>query len=204
MIVIIDYGMGNLNSIRHKLEQVKIDVQISSDNELISKAEKFILPGVGHFKTAMENIKRLGLKKVLEDEIINKKKPILGICLGFQLLFEHSEEGDCEGLGWIKGSVKKFSFDTNKSEKIPHVGWNNISISKDDSLFRNISKDQKFYFTHSYHVVCNSSSILSNTHYGIDFVSAARKKNIAGTQFHPEKSHKSGFKLLKNFCDYYE
>ena len=204
MIVIVDYGMGNLNSIRYKLEQANFEVKISSDSSVISKASKLILPGVGHFRTAMKNIKRFGLTEVLSEQVLTKRKPILGICLGFQLLFEHSEEGDCKGFGWIEGSVKKFFFNKNDSKKIPHVGWNTISVLKKDLLFKDISRDQRFYFTHSYFVNCNSSSTLSSTYYGIDFVSVARKNNIVGTQFHPEKSHKSGFKLLKNFCEHDE
>ena len=202
MIVIVDFGMGNLNSIKYKLEQSGIDVSISFDKEEIANASKLILPGVGHFKRAMENIVNLELKEVLDEQVLERKKPIFGICLGFQLFFSHSEEGNQKGLGWIDGQVKKFSFNPDNMKKTPHVGWNNIEILGDDIIFRNISKTQRFYFTHSYHVVCDSSSVLSLTDYGYKFTSSLRKDNIVGTQFHPEKSQKAGFEVLKNFCKY--
>ena len=202
MIVIVDFGMGNLNSIKYKLKQLDIDTVISSDRSKLEQASKLILPGVGHFKSAMKNIVKLGLKEVLNEQVINKNKPILGICLGFQLLFEHSEEGDCDGFGWIEGYVKKFLFDKHNSEKIPHVGWNKLDILKEDIIFKNILASQRFYFTHSYHAVCDAAVSLSMTEYGYKFASSVRKNNIVGTQFHPEKSHKSGFEVLKNFCQY--
>ena len=201
MIVIIDFGMGNLSSINYKLRQAGFESMISSDAEIISSASKLILPGVGNFKTAMENINSLKLKEILDKQVLVHKKPILGICLGFQLFCEHSAEGDKKGLGWIRGKVRKFSFEKEENRKVPHVGWNTLHLEKQDPIFANVPSKQRFYFTHSYYVECDSLVSISTTNYGISFTSALRRNNIVGTQFHPEKSHKSGFQVVRNFCE---
>lgn len=199
MIIIIDYGMGNLRSVQKAFERIRVPVKISASVDEILKAEKLVLPGVGHFEQGVSNLKDRGLFEALNEVVLEKKKPILGICLGMQLMTEFSEEGDCEGFGWIKAKTKRFSFQSN-SLKIPHMGWNNLSINKTDSLYNGITTDNFFYFVHSYYVCCSDENdVLTETNYGNKFVSSFRKENIYGCQFHPEKSHDFGLHLLKNF-----
>jgi len=200
MIVIVDYGLGNLRSIKYKLQKMKIKTVVSSNKETIEAAEKLILPGVGHFQKGMENIKEFGIREVLDYKVLKEKTPIFGICLGMQLFSQHSEEGNCKGLGWIDSEVVKFNFDSSKKLSIPHVGWNSIKLLKDDPIMHNILPNQYFYFTHSYHLICEDEIGLTNTNYGYNFISSVRKDNIIGTQFHPEKSSIKGFDLLLNFC----
>lgn len=201
MIVIIDYGVGNLRSVQHKVTKLEIDSFICSDPEEISKADKIILPGVGSFAIGIDNLQKKGFVEVLNKKVLEEKIPILGICLGMQLLTKKSEEGNVNGLGWIDAETKKFSF-KEKNLRIPHVGWNSIDIKKDNILFKDIPQDTYFYFTHSYHVCCkDKKDILTTTNYGYDFVSSIQKDNIYGVQFHPEKSHKIGMKIIKNFAE---
>ena len=200
MIVIIDYGMSNLRSIYYKLSSSGIESVISSEPEKISMADKIILPGVGHFKSGMENLHRRNLVDVLKQKVSNDKTPIFGICLGMQLFSNHSEEGDCNGLGFIDSQVVKFNIPKDLNYKIPHVGWNVANFVAESKILEGIPRNQEFYFTHSYHLECNEEMVLSKTSYGIDFVSAVKSKNVIGTQFHPEKSHLKGFQLLLNFC----
>lgn len=198
-VVIVDYGMGNINSIRNMLRYLGYSSEISDDSNVICNAKKLILPGVGNFGRAMENINKNSLKDVLDEAVLNKKIPILGICLGMQLLLSYSEEGDCTGLGWIEGIVKRFCFEDNKL-KVPHMGWDYISPANSESIFENLPDNARFYFVHSYYVECDSKiNSLATTEYGIKFDSAVNKANIYGTQFHPEKSHKYGMKILGNF-----
>jgi len=199
MIVIIDYGMGNLRSVYKAFERINTRAEITTDIKQILKAEKIVLPGVGHFKKGMESLIKTGLAEVINKKVMIDKVPILGICLGMQLMTDFSEEGNVPGFGWIKARTKKFSFRTN-GLKIPHMGWNNISIKKENKLLDGLKEEDMFYFVHSYFVSCeNGDDILSKTNYGNDFVSSISKENIYGCQFHPEKSHNSGLKILKNF-----
>lgn len=201
MIVVVDYGAGNLRSIINKIERLGINVKVSSKKEDILAADKLILPGVGYFAKGMENLRATGLIPVLEQKVLKEKTPILGICLGMQFFSDFSEEGNAKGLGWIKAKTVKFDFKDNKL-KVPHMGWNQIKINKKSPLFDGISKNKEFYFVHSYHMVCeNSEDVLSTTNYGINFVSAVSKGNIYGVQFHPEKSHLEGIKIVKNFVE---
>lgn len=200
MIAIVDYGLGNIRSVHYKLKNNGVDVVTSSSSELISSADKLILSGVGHFKKGMKNLQESGLVEVLNQKVLIDKIPIFGICIGMHLFAKHSEEGDCEGLGWISGKVKKFNFANNTELNIPHVGWNAIHMMKQDSILESINDKQFFYFTHSYHLHCDEDIILTKTNYGYDFPSSIKKGNIIGTQFHPEKSHWKGFQLLLNFC----
>ena len=202
MIAIIDYGMGNLKSVKRKMDRIGVESIITSDPEGIKKSDKIILPGVGHFAKAVSEIKSRGLWDLLSDQVLVEKKPVLGICLGMQLMAKHSEEGNSEGLGWIDANVVRFKVSDTARYKIPHMGWNTINPVKDSSLFANITSDSEFYFVHSYHVQCNNSKdILAETIFDYPFTSAFQKENIFGVQFHPEKSHDAGELLLRNFVE---
>lgn len=202
MIVIIDYGMGNLRSVQKAFERIKVPIKVSSNIDDILNADKLILPGVGHFERGIGNLRERGLYEAINEVVIEKKTPILGICLGMQLMTEFSEEGNCSGFGWMKAKTQKFSFPSG-GFKIPHMGWNNLSINKTDSLYEAISSDDFFYFVHSYFVSCNDyNDVLAETNYGNKFVSSFQKGNIFGCQFHPEKSHDAGLLILKNFANF--
>jgi glutamine amidotransferase len=203
MIVVIDYGLGNLGSIRNMLKKIGAEGAISSNVSDIEGAEKLILPGVGNFDQGMRNLEALGLVPVLENKVIQKKTPILGICLGMQLFARKSEEGKSTGLGWIDAEVVRFKFDDKERHlKIPHMGWNLVEIRQKNPLFEEMYPEPRFYFVHSYHVACrNEEEVLTQTFHGYNFVSSVKKENIYGVQFHPEKSHKFGMKLLDNFVN---
>lgn len=204
MIVIIDYGIGNLRSILKKFEMIKVDAKISASSDDIKNAEKLILPGVGHFAHGMNNLKEYGILDILKEKILVQKTPILGLCLGMQLFADFSEEGDCEGLGFIKAKVKRFNFDSLANKlRIPHVGWNNIKIKTESALLKNIPENTRFYFTHSYYFSeIADENIIATTDYGYEFPSIIKQENIYGTQFHPEKSHMIGLEIYKNFTNY--
>jgi glutamine amidotransferase len=200
MIAILDYGIGNLKSVYNMFKKVGIESIITSDIEVIKNADKYLLPGVGSFDYGMCSLKNAHFFKILEKEILENKKPILGICLGMQLLTNSSEEGKEKGLGWIDAKTLKFKLE-DKTLSIPHMGWNKTSPINEENIFKNLDEN-RFYFVHSYHVVCNDkSNILATTDYGQHFTCSIYKDNIFGVQFHPEKSHKFGMQLLKNFGD---
>ena len=201
MIIIIDYGMGNLGSILNMLKKIGAEAIISSSPQDISRADKLILPGVGAFDAGLKNLDERGLIPVLQNLVIKKKIPILGICLGMQLMTKSSEEGSRPGLGWIDATTVRFKCGKEEQNlKIPHMGWNVIQWRKESVLFKDMPEEPRFYFVHSYHAVCNDKEdILATTNYGYDFVSAFQKGNIIGVQFHPEKSHKFGMQVLRNF-----
>jgi glutamine amidotransferase len=202
MITIIDYGMGNLGSVVNMIKRIGYNSEITSDISKILSADKIILPGVGHFDKAMQNIVSLGLSDVIKKKALEDKTPILGICLGMQIMCKSSEEGEADGLGLINAVVKKFLFIGEKKLKIPHMGWNMIRKQKDGPLFFSMSENCRFYFVHSYYVVCNElNDVMTTTYYGFDFHSSFVQSNIIGVQFHPEKSHKFGMLLLKNFIE---
>ncbi len=201
-IVIIDYHMGNLRSLYNKFRRLNINCTITSDSDEILMADKLILPGVGHFKKGIDNLKILGLDKILLKKVIEEKTPILGICLGMQLFCKRSEEGDAEGLGWIDAEVIRFRVSDKIKYKVPHMGWNNVKIIKRNSLDNFINNDDHFYFVHSYHVKCNNvEDVWMTSIYDYEFVSAIYHDNIIGTQFHPEKSHDAGLEFLKRFVE---
>ena len=203
MIVIIDYNMGNVGSIRNMLKRIGVKATISSDPEVIAHATALILPGVGSFDTGMTSLEETGLRQLLDQLVLERNVPVLGICLGMQLLCRSSEEGDISGLGWIEADVVRFRFEhDDRSLKIPHMGWNSVEVTRGDSLFQGHPDHPRYYFVHSYHVVCDrSQNILATAHHGYEFVAAVRNKNIYGTQFHPEKSHHSGKQLLAEFVN---
>ncbi|MDQ3190059.1 MAG: imidazole glycerol phosphate synthase subunit HisH [Bacteroidota bacterium] len=199
MLVIIDYGMGNLRSVKKAFDRIGVESVISTSFNDIENASKLILPGVGNFKNGMENINSRGLVQLLNKQVIQERVPILGICLGMQLFTARSEEGNVQGLNWLDAQTVKFS-SLKKGLKIPHMGWNNLVVQKKDSVLNEIETENSFYFVHSYYVQCNNSAdVLSTTDYGGEFVSSLQKNNITGMQFHPEKSHSSGLKVLRNF-----
>jgi len=199
-IAIIDYGMGNLNSIQSALKFLHIqDIVLTNDYKTICNASKLILPGVGSFANAMHKIKSLNLDEILNEVVTIKKKPILGICVGMQLMCKSSEEdGGANGLGFIDTECKKFS---NKNLKIPHVGFNQVKLNFKAKMNKNLPIQSDFYFTHSFRLEINKDINCSICNYGEDFVASYEKNNIAGTQFHPELSQKNGLNLLKNFIE---
>lgn len=200
MIAVINYGMGNTGSILNMLKKIGAEAISTDKIEIIQKADKIILPGVGTFDNGMSNLYDLNLVETIKTELMVKKKPFLGICLGMQLLGRSSEEGNMEGLNLIPFENKKFSFSNSENLKIPHMGWNIVKFNTDDPLFTSISDVQRYYFVHSYHAVCDSTdNSLISCDYGYEFTAAVRKDNIYGVQFHPEKSHKYGMNLLSNF-----
>lgn len=203
MIVIIDYGVGNLGSILNMLKRIGEPAIISSNINDIQNASKLILPGVGAFDYGMEQLGKYDLIGVLNEKVLIGKTCILGICLGAQLLAQKSEEGEKKGLGWIDMEVVRFNNDKMPVDlKIPHMGWNDINTKKESPLFKGMHEEPRFYFVHSYHLMLKESDvILTTTQYGYEFVSAIEKDNIIGVQFHPEKSHKFGMKFLKNFVE---
>ena len=199
MIVIIDYGMGNLGSLVNMFKKLGYKSTITNDLKIISLAKKIILPGVGSFDVAMKRLKnKPGLIDLLGELVLKKGIPILGVCLGMQILTNFSEEGNHKGLGWIPAETLKFK--SHSKYKVPHMGWNYINSLKKDKILKGIDMDFKYYFVHSYYVkVLDECYSLAKTDYTIKFDSIIKRKNIYGVQFHPEKSHKFGMKLLKNF-----
>tara|TARA_A100001015_G_C15027028_1_gene731067 strand:- start:2403 stop:3011 length:609 start_codon:yes stop_codon:yes gene_type:complete len=201
MITIIDYGLGNIGSIINILNYIGVKSKATSDPDEIYKSTKLILPGVGAFDAAMQKINNIdGLKESLSLKVIKEKIPLMGICLGMQLITNSSEEGDLLGFGWIDANVKKFP--VSRKMKVPHMGWNNVQIISTDKITKNLSDKEKYYFVHSYYVsVKDQKYSLMKTIYSLEFDSGIFFENIYGFQFHPEKSNKYGMKLLKNFSE---
>lgn len=208
MITIVDYGMGNLGSIFNMFKKLKIESKITSDLQEIGEAEKILLPGVGAFDTAMKKIDEDGFREVLNKKALEDRIPVLGICLGMQLLTNGSEEGKLPGLGWIDADTRRFTFDKGSGLKVPHMGWNEVTLSNESPLTEGLfdltltDENPRFYFVHSYYVsVRDQKNSILKTHFGHDFDAAIRNENIYGAQFHPEKSHKFGMQLFKNFAN---
>ena len=201
-ILIVDYGMGNLNSVARKLSKIGVKSFISSNPIKLLDAEKIILPGVGHFKQAVDNLKSSGLWSALNIAVIENKTPILGICLGLQLMANHSQEGDSKGFGWLDADVVRFRIKNKSRFKVPHMGWNTIRQTKPSKLFEGEEANQEFYFVHTFHInAYDKSQVLNYTHYEYEFPSAMEKENIYGVQYHPEKSHEYGENILMNFAE---
>lgn len=202
MIAVIDYGMGNVGSILNMFRKIGVPSVLSHDIEQLENADKLILPGVGTFDMGMQKLNENGLADAIIKHAIDNQKPLLGICLGMQMLGRKSEEGKASGLGLIPFDNKRFVFEANTHLKIPHMGWDiTVTRNEDDPLVEGLSKVQRYYFVHSYHAVCDSEdNVLMRCEYGYSFAAAVKKSNIYGVQFHPEKSHKFGMALLENFA----
>lgn len=203
MITIVDYKLGNSGSIMNMLKWIGIEARISSNPQDLAESEKLILPGIGSFDNGIRNLEDLGLVAVLNEQVLQHKKVILGICLGMQLMGKKSEEGSLPGLGYIDAETVRFRFyDNSQRLKVPHMGWNSVTKSKDSVLFGKPETEERYYFVHSYHVNCkNTEDVLTTSTYGYEFVSSFQKNNIIGVQFHPEKSHQFGMRLLRNFAE---
>jgi len=200
-IKIIDYGMGNIQSVKNAFELFNSKVEIISDPSNIKNADGIILPGVGAFSNAVKNLKERKLIEPLKEAVINKKVPLLGICLGMQLLADKSEErGNNEGLSFISGEIRKIPH--KEGLRLPHVGWNEVTIKKKEPLFKNIIDKGSFYFVHSYRFECDDEFVVATTNYGQKINAVVRKENIFGIQFHPERSQRKGLHMLANFISY--
>ncbi len=203
MITIVDYGIGNLGSIKNMFKYIDVEAKIESDADKIKNASKILLPGVGSFDAAIKKINENGLKEVLDEKALKEQIPVLGICLGMQLLTNSSEEGVLEGLGWIPAKTLSFKERLDKKYRVPHMGWNIVNKSNECKLLDGFEEfdETRFYFVHSYFVkVENEENSILKTNYGCEFDSAISRDNIFGAQFHPEKSHKFGMKLFENFA----
>jgi len=199
MISVVDYGMGNLGSIRNMLKRIGVKCSIVNDVAGIRDARKLILPGVGAFDSAMEQINTRGLRDALDQRVLVDKIPVIGICLGMQLLTRSSEEGELPGLGWISASTRRFP--ANSGLKVPHMGWNIVETVNPSPLTEGFNGEVRFYFVHSYYVsVDHEENTMFKTTYGLKFDSAIQCGNVFGAQFHPEKSHRFGMRLLSNFA----
>ncbi|MCP9747559.1 imidazole glycerol phosphate synthase subunit HisH [Lacihabitans sp. CS3-21] len=203
MIVIVDYGLGNINAFVNIYKKLDVSIKIAKVSKDLAGVSKIILPGVGAFDHAMSQLNASGMRDDLDNLVLKEKIPVLGICVGMQILANSSEEGKIPGLGWVQGSVKRF--DESKiihKPHLPHMGWNDVKPLSHDTIFNNIVEEPLFYFLHSYYFSANNqSNILATADYGGEFTCAVRNDNIYGVQFHPEKSHSNGIELLKNFAN---
>jgi glutamine amidotransferase len=203
MITLIDYGVGNIFAFQNVYKRLNIPTKIAKTVADLECAEKLILPGVGAFDYAMEQLNSSGMRQKLDELVLEKKIPVIGICVGMQMMGNRSDEGKSEGLKWIDAEILKFDETLIKHRtKLPHMGWNDVVPSKEHPLFMGLEKDAIFYFLHSFYFKCNQmEDIIATSDYGISFSSAVNSKNVFGIQFHPEKSHQNGEKLLFNFAN---
>jgi imidazole glycerol-phosphate synthase subunit HisH len=200
MIAVIDYGLGNIQAFKDVYSRLNIPVLIARSSDDLQKASKLILPGVGAFDHAIQKLDESGMREEIENLVVSEKLPLLGVCVGMQMLAQSSEEGKLNGLGWINATVKRF--DSSNGAILPHMGWNNITPISQNGLFKNMKMDTRFYFLHSYYFdALDKSDITATANYQGEYVCSVKKSNIFGVQFHPEKSHHFGMKLLKNFSE---
>jgi len=203
MITLVDYGLGNIQAFANIYKRLNIHTKIATSADDLVGAEKIILPGVGAFDWAMTRLNESGMRDRLEELALDKDCPVLGVCVGMQMMAQRSDEGDLDGLGWIDAEVRKFDV-TSFVQKthLPHMGWNDVSSVQKDYLFRNLVDDARFYFLHSYYFMPHrENDVLAVTDYNGRFTSSVRSNNIFGVQFHPEKSHQWGIQLLRNFAE---
>lgn len=199
MITVVDYSLGNLSSVANMIRHVGHRCRVTGDPDEIVRADKLLLPGVGAFDRGMESLVRSGISDALSEAVLRRGVPILGICLGMQLMALRSEEGKLPGLGWINGEVVRFRLGDDTGLKVPHMGWNSLSIKRPNPLVE-VEARQRFYFVHSYHVVCfDESDVIATCEYGYEFVAVFGRGNIYGVQFHPEKSHRFGMSVIRRF-----
>lgn len=202
MIGIIDYGLGNVKAFANVYKMLDIPAIIVTKPHDLIKVSRVIMPGVGAFDHAMKCLQDSGMREMLDEIVLHQQVPVLGICVGMQMLTNSSEEGVSPGLKWINGDVKKIDSSFNKSIYVPHMGWNDVKPLNNNDLFRGLSDDSRFYFLHSYYVHCQrNEDVIAVTNYGVEFACAVNHENVFGVQFHPEKSHQYGIKLLKNFSE---
>jgi imidazole glycerol-phosphate synthase subunit HisH len=202
MITIIDYGVGNIFAFQNVYKRLNIPSKIAKCVNDLQQVDKLILPGVGHFDYAMSQLNNSGMRERIDELVLVEKKPVIGICVGMQMMARKSDEGTYDGLGWIDANVKKFDESTiEQHTKLPHMGWNDVKPNNNHPLFKGLEQESIFYFLHSFYFNClDQKNIISTTDYGINFASSVHKDNIYGIQFHPEKSHSYGEKLLENFA----
>ena len=201
MVTIIDYGVGNIFAFQNVFKRLNIPSRIAKSEDDLTNIDKLILPGVGHFDYAMSQLNKSGMRNRLDELVLIEKIPVIGICVGMQMMARKSDEGILDGLGWIDAEVKKFDESTiSHHTKLPHMGWNDVTPNKNHPLFRGLEQEAIFYFLHSFYFKClDEKNSISKTDYGINFSSSVQHNNIYGIQFHPEKSHSFGEKLLENF-----
>jgi glutamine amidotransferase len=201
VIVIVDLGLGNMGSVRNMFKRVGVETRSTLDPDEIAAASKLVLPGVGAFDSGMARLHETGLVDLLTRRALDERVPTIGICLGMQLLTRGSEEGTLPGLGWVPGFTRRFRLE-GTGLRVPHMGWNRAEPTREDSLFEGAGADARYYFVHSYHVECeDDGDVLAWTEHGLRFASALQRGNVYGTQFHPEKSHRFGMNVLRNFAD---
>ena len=202
MIAILDYGLGNIKAFANIYRELNIPFQIARDRSALLAADRIILPGVGHFDHAMQRLNGSGMREALDEAIVFHRKPVLGVCVGMQMLARSSEEGAEPGLGWIDGTVSRIGFPVETTRGLlPHMGWSTISACAEEPLLRGLDAERGFYFLHSYQFVCNDrADVIATADYAMPFDCAVRRGNVYGVQFHPEKSHGNGICLLKNFA----
>ena len=202
IVIVIDYGMGNVRSIVHKLGKVGVAVSASSSAADLENASKIIIPGVGAFAAGMQHLRELDLIPTLDRCVHEAGIPVLGICLGMHLFAKASDEGGARGLGWIDSHVRRFDFsDIDGSRRVPNFGWNTIEVKRDTRLLGGVDPDQRFYFAHSYHLDCaDPQDIVATTHYGYEYPAVVQCGSVCGIQFHPEKSHRRGFEIVRRFA----
>ncbi len=201
MIAIIDCGIGNVGSVANMFRKLGVEAVVSGDPAAVAQADRLVLPGVGAFDHGMERLRASGLIPILEQRVLHEKTPILGICLGLQLYTKGSDEGGCPGLGWLPARTIRFRFGTKEGRlKVPHMGWNTVHPTR-RNVWPSLSGEPRFYFVHSYHIECDfGEDVLATACYGYEFAVAVRRGNIAGVQFHPEKSHRFGMAVLRDFA----
>ncbi|OJT97408.1 MAG: imidazole glycerol phosphate synthase, glutamine amidotransferase subunit [Alphaproteobacteria bacterium 65-7] len=203
MITLVDYGLGNIQAFANIYNRLNIPVTVARDAQTLANASRMILPGVGHFDWAMKRLADSGMRQTLDDLVVRQKKPVLGICVGMQMMAKRSDEGELPGLGWIDAEVKKFDVTgSNRHTQLPHMGWNDVSATEFGDIFGGMEGGSRFYFLHSYYFAPNrGEEVVGKTDYNGTFASAVRAGNVFGVQFHPEKSHRWGIQLLKNFAE---